>query len=89
MVPQMGWKLLIPIFVAVVLGGVGNAYGAFIGAVIGVAMEVSTEYMNPAYKLGVAFTIMLLVLTFKPRDYLEVKINDLFSQSLIIYLLML
>ena len=68
MVPQMGWKLLIPIFAAVVLGGVGNAYGAFIGAIIiGIAMEVSTEYMNPAYKLGVAFTIMLIVLTFKPR----------------------
>jgi len=68
MVPQMGWKLLIPIFAAVVLGGVGNAYGAFIGAlIIGVAMEVSTEYINPAYKLGVAFTIMLLVLTIKPR----------------------
>ena len=68
--PQMGWKLLIPIFAAVVLGGVGNAYGAFIGAI---SMEVSTEYINPAYKLAIAFTIMLLVLLVKPRGLLGGK----------------
>ena len=72
--PQMGWKLLIPIFAAVVLGGVGNAYGAFIGAIIvGISMEVSTEYINPAYKLAIAFTIMLLVLLVKPRGLLGGK----------------
>lgn len=72
--PQMGWKLLIPIFAAVVLGGVGNAYGAFIGAlIVGISMEVSTEYINPAYKLAIAFTIMLLVLLVKPRGLLGGK----------------
>ena len=72
--PQMGWKLLIPIFAAVVLGGVGNAYGAFIGAlIVGISMEVSTEYINPAYKLAIAFIIMLLVLLVKPRGLLGCK----------------
>ena len=72
--PQMGWKLLIPIFAAVVLGGVGNAYGAFIGALIGgISMEVSTEYINPAYKLAIAVIIMLLVLLVKPRGLLGGK----------------
>ena len=72
--PQMGWKLLIPIFAAVVLGGVGNAYGAFIGAlIVGISMEVSTEYINPAYKLAIAFIIMLLVLLVKPRGLLGGK----------------
>ena len=57
-----------------ILGGVGNAYGAFIGAIIvGISMEVSTEYINPAYKLAIAFTIMLLVLLVKPRGLLGGK----------------
>jgi len=36
-------------------------------------MEVSTEYINPAYKLAIAFIIMLLVLLVKPRGLLGGK----------------
>ena len=61
-------------FCSCCIGGVGNAYGAFIGAIIvGISMEVSTEYINPAYKLAIAFTIMLLVLLVKPRGLLGGK----------------
>ncbi len=68
MLPIMGWKFLIPLFAAVILGGIGNPYGALVGAfVIGVTMEVSTQWINPSYKPAVAFGIMIAMLLARPR----------------------
>ncbi len=68
LLPIMGWKFLIPLFAAVILGGIGNPYGALIGAlVVGVSMEMSTQWINPSYKPAVAFTIMIGVLLARPR----------------------
>ena len=68
LLPIMGWKFLIPLFAAVILGGIGNPYGALVGAfIIGVASEVSTEWINPSYKPAVAFAVMILMLLFRPR----------------------
>ena len=66
--PNMGWFLILPLFASVILGGIGNPYGAIAGAmVIGVAQEVSTYYLPTAYKLGVALVIMVLVLLLRPQ----------------------
>ncbi len=77
--PNMGWFLLLPMFASVVLGGIGNPFGAIAGAmIIGVMQEVSTvcpaslgeltKYcIGTDYKLGVGFAIMILVLIFKPQ----------------------
>ncbi len=68
MLPDSGWNTLIPLFAAVTLGGIGKPWGALAGGLlIGLSMEVSTEWMSPAYKPAVAFTIMLLVLLVRPR----------------------
>ena len=68
MLPNSGWNTLIPMFAAVTLGGIGKPWGALAGGLlVGVTMEVSTEWMSPAYKPAVAFTIMLLVLLVRPR----------------------
>lgn len=68
LLPILGWKVLIPIFAATILGGIGNAYGAFVGAIIvGVSMEVSTQWISPSYKPAVAFAIIILVLLVRPR----------------------
>lgn len=66
--PNMGWFLLLPMFSAVVLGGIGNPYGAIAGAfVIGIAQEVSTYFLPGEYKLGVALLLMVAVLLFRPQ----------------------
>ena len=71
LLPILGWKVLIPIFAAAILGGFGNLYGAFIGAlIVGVSMELSTQWISPSYKPGVAFAIILLVLLVRPRGIL-------------------
>ena len=68
LLPIMGWKFLIPLFAAVILGGIGNPYGALLGAfIIGVSSEVSTQWINPSYKPAVAFAIMIAVLLVRPR----------------------
>ncbi len=67
LVPIMGWKLLLPLFAAVILGGVGNPYGALVGGmVIGLSQEVSVGFMAASYKPAVAFVIMTLTLLIKP-----------------------
>jgi neutral amino acid transport system permease protein len=66
--PNMGWFLILPMFAAVILGGIGNVYGAIVGAfVIGIAQEVGTYWVSPDYKLGIALMLMILVLLLRPQ----------------------
>lgn len=68
LLPIIGWNILIPIFAAVILGGIGSPWGALVGAlVVGISMEASTEWVSPAYKTAVAFTIMLVILLVRPK----------------------
>jgi branched-chain amino acid transport system permease protein/neutral amino acid transport system permease protein len=66
--PAMGWELLLPLFAAAILGGIGKPYGAMAGGlVIGIAQEVSAGYVSTAYKPAVAFAIMIIVLLVRPQ----------------------
>jgi len=66
--PASGELFLFVIFAAVIVGGVGSIYGAMAGAVlIGLSTEISAAYINPAYKLDVAFVILILTLLFRPN----------------------
>ncbi len=72
--PTIGFQLLVPLFACVVVGGIGNPYGAFLGAMlIGVSMEVSTAWALPTYKPAIAFLVMVLVLLFRPHGLLGTK----------------
>ncbi|WOB43239.1 branched-chain amino acid ABC transporter permease [Thermoleptolyngbya oregonensis NK1-22] len=66
--PNMGWFLIMPMFASVILGGIGNPYGAIAGAyIIGIAQELSTYVLPSEYKLGVALLVMILVLLVRPQ----------------------
>ena len=64
---------LLPVFAAVVLGGIGSAYGALAGGlVLGLAMELSTwpslfGGVDPVYKPVVAFAILAAALMMRPQ----------------------
>jgi len=74
LLPIMGWKFLIPLFSAVILGGIGNPYGAFCGAmIVGVSAEVATQWINPTYKPVIAFAILIVVLLVRPRGIFGVR----------------
>ena len=71
--PNFGFTLLLPIFAAVVLGGIGSAYGALAGGLtLGVAMELSTWTpffggVDPVYKPVVAFVVLAAALMVRPQ----------------------
>ncbi|BAY96178.1 inner-membrane translocator [Tolypothrix tenuis PCC 7101] len=66
--PNMGWFLILPLFASVILGGIGNPYGAIAAAfMIGIVQEVSTPWLGSQYKQGVALLIMILVLLIRPK----------------------
>jgi neutral amino acid transport system permease protein len=69
--PNMGWSIILPMFAAAILGGIGNAYGAMAGGIIiGLAQEISTAFLPAEYKIGVSFAIMIAVLFFRPKGLL-------------------
>ena len=65
--PASGELFLFVIFAAVIVGGVGSIYGAMAGAIlIGLATEISAAFINPSYKLDIAFVILILTLIVRP-----------------------
>jgi branched-subunit amino acid ABC-type transport system permease component len=71
--PNFGFALLLPVFAAVVLGGIGSAYGALAGGlVLGIATELSTWEgfaggVDPVYKPVVAFAVLIAALLVRPQ----------------------
>lgn len=66
--PSMGFELLLVMFAAVILGGIGDSYGAMLGGLaIGIAQEVSVAVISSSYKPAVAFVIMVILLLIKPE----------------------
>jgi branched-chain amino acid transport system permease protein len=63
-----GWILLLPIFAAVILGGIGSIYGAIVGGlVIGMTMSVSVIWLPTSLSRAAAFLIMIVVLLVRPE----------------------
>jgi neutral amino acid transport system permease protein len=66
--PEMGIDLLLPIFAVVILGGIGNAFGALAGGILlGVLIEWSTLVIDERWKVGIGFVILILVLVIRPE----------------------
>ena len=70
--PFMGSHLLVIGFVAIVLGGLGNVYGAMLGGIIVGAVETLTVgVLSATYKEALLFAIVFAVLIFKPQGLLS------------------
>jgi branched-chain amino acid transport system permease protein len=65
----LGWQLLLLIFAAVILGGIGSVYGAILGGlIIGLASTVSLVWLPEAtLAQPLAFLIMIVVLIVRPH----------------------
>jgi len=65
--PNMGFIALIPIFAAVILGGIGDPTGAVIGGyVIGIGQEVSVAFIPSEYKPVVGLVLLIIGLLTRP-----------------------
>ncbi|MET0729209.1 MAG: carboxypeptidase regulatory-like domain-containing protein [Acidimicrobiales bacterium] len=68
---DMGFTLLLLIFAAVILGGIGTGYGAMVGAlVLGLASQLSTYWIEPKFRTGVGLAILIVVVLFRPQGIL-------------------
>ncbi len=68
---QMGFQILLLIFAAVTLGGLGTAFGALVGSiVVGLFVEMSTLVIPTELKNVGALGILILILLFRPQGIL-------------------
>ena len=64
---DFGWVLLLLIFAAVILGGIGSVYGAMFGGLtIGIASTVSLVWIPSDFTTAAAFVVMIIMLLVKP-----------------------
>ena len=69
--PSLGFLAGIKAFTAAVLGGIGSIPGAMLGGlVLGVAEAFGADVFGDQYKDVVAFTLLVLVLLFRPTGLL-------------------
>lgn len=74
--PLTGFRAILPIFAAAVLGGLGSIPGAVVGALaIGIAEELSLLVLEPTYRSAVGFVAILLVLSFRPQGILGQRLD--------------
>ena len=68
---RMGLRLLLLMFAAIVLGGLGTAFGAMLGGfLIGLIVEVSTYWIDNEFKLVIGFIVLILMLFVRPKGLL-------------------
>jgi len=65
--PLMGLDLLLPLFAAAILGGIGSVGGAVVGGlIIGVAEAAAVQWIGAEWRAAVAFVVLIGVLLLRP-----------------------
>ncbi len=69
--PLTGFRVMLSIFAAAVVGGLGSIPGAVLGALtVGIGEELSLLVLSPNYRSAIGFLAILLVLIIRPRGIL-------------------
>ena len=69
--PLTGFRTVLSVFAAAVVGGLGSIPGAVLGALtVGVGEELCLLFLSPDYRSAVGFIAILLVLTLRPHGIL-------------------
>jgi branched-chain amino acid transport system permease protein len=65
--PQLGFDLLLPLFAAAILGGIGSVYGAVAGGlIVGLAESLSVPLIGAEYRAATAFVVLIAILLVRP-----------------------
>ncbi|WP_312718063.1 branched-chain amino acid ABC transporter permease [Mobilicoccus sp.] len=74
---RMGFMAGLKAFTAAVLGGIGNVPGAIVGGLtLGVVEAFAAMYVGSSWKDIVAFSLLILVLVFRPQGLLGARVVD-------------
>ena len=66
--PQMGLDLLLPLFAASILGGIGSVPGAMLaGLIVGVAEAATVALVGAEWRAACAFVILVAILLLRPQ----------------------
>lgn len=66
--PTMGLDLLLPLFAAAILGGIGSVPGAMLaGLTVGLAESYAVGLVGAEWRAAVSFVILVLVLILRPQ----------------------
>jgi len=66
--PQMGLDLLLPLFAAAILGGIGSVPGAMLaGLIVGLAEALTVQLVGAEWRAAVAFVILVMILLMRPQ----------------------
>lgn len=72
--PTLGLDLLLPLFAAVILGGIGSLAGAVVGGlVVGIAESIAVGLVGAEWRAAAAFAVLVAILLVRP--------NGLFGQA--------
>lgn len=72
--PYMGFDLLLPLFAAAILGGIGSVPGAVAGGlIVGLAESLGVQLVGANYRAAIAFLLLLAVLLVKPTGLFGVR----------------
>lgn len=68
---DMGMQMLLLIFAAITLGGLGTAFGALVGSlIVGIAVEISTLWIPSDLKYASALVVLIVILLVRPQGLL-------------------
>ena len=72
--PTLGLDLLLPLFAAVILGGIGSVWGAVIGGlVVGLAESVAVAVVGAEWRAAAAFVVLIAILLVRPSGLFAEK----------------
>ncbi|WP_271022346.1 branched-chain amino acid ABC transporter permease [Rhizobium sp. RCAM05973] len=72
--PLMGFDMLLPMFAAAILGGIGSVPGAVLGGlIIGLAEAGAVQLIGAEWRAAVSFIILMAVLFIRPIGLFGVK----------------
>jgi branched-chain amino acid transport system permease protein len=66
--PYMGHDLLLPLFAAAILGGIGSVPGAMIaGLIMGLAEALCVQFVGAEWRAAVSFVVLVAILLLRPQ----------------------
>ncbi len=65
--PTLGLDLLLPLFAAVILGGIGSVWGAVLGGlIVGLAESAAVQVVGAEYRAAASFAVLIAILLVRP-----------------------
>ena len=70
MTPMMGFNMMLYAVVAVIIGGVGNFSGAYLGGLLlGIVQHIGVWYISSRWQETIVFVILIIFLLFRPQGF--------------------